>query len=289
MIEHKSRRLSVKKQCRLLGLTRSTLYYEPVGPSSTDLELMRAIDEQYLKTPFFGCRRMTWQLRQSGFEVNRKKVRRLMKVMGIRAIYPRPRTSDPCPGHKIYPYLLGGISIDRLGQVYATDITYIPLAKGFVYLVAVIDWHSRFIVGWRLSNSLDSLFCIEALQDSFAYGIPDILNSDQGSQFTSLDFTDAVTGSGAKMSMDGKGRWMDNVFVERLWRSLKYEDVYLKGYDSVESARQNIAEWIRFYNFERPHQALGYRTPWDVFSNKSETPNDAGNPYALCPLITAAP
>jgi len=289
MIEHKSRRLSVKKQCRLLGLTRSTLYYEPVGPSSTDLELMRAIDEQYLKTPFFGCRRMTWHLRHSGFEVNRKKVRRLMKVMGIRAIYPRPRTSDPCPGHKIYPYLLGGISIDRPGQVYATDITYIPLAKGFVYLVAVIDWHSRFIVGWRLSNSLDSLFCIEALKDSFAYGIPDILNSDQGSQFTSLDFTDAVTGSGAKMSMDGKGRWMDNVFVERLWRSLKYEDVYLKGYDSVESARQNIAEWIRFYNFERPHQALGYRTPWDVFSNKSETPNDAGNPYALCQLPTAAP
>lgn len=250
------------------------VYEKPAETPASDLELMRLIDEQYLKTPFFGYRRMTQILRRAGYWVNPKKVRRLMRKMGLMAIYQKPRTSDPAKEHKIYPYLLGGISINRPGQVSAADITYIPMAKGFLYLVCVVDWHSRFILGWRLSNSLDSEFCTEALKDSLAYGVPEICNTDQGSQFTSTDFTDVLKDVGAKISMDGKGRCMDNIFVERLWRSLKYEEVYLKAYDSVESARKNIAEWIRFYNFERPHQALGYMTPWEVFCSRTETPEE---------------
>ena len=245
---------------------------------------MRLIDEQYLKTPFYGYRKMTAFLRRAGYVINPKKVRRLMRKMGLTAIYRKPRTSDPNEEHKKYPYLLGNISIDRPGQVSASDITYIPMAKGFLYLAAVVDWHSRFILGWRLSNSLDTEFCTDALKDSLAYGIPSIFNTDQGSQFTSEDFTDILKDVGALISMDGKGRCMDNIFVERLWRSLKYEEVYLKAYDSVESARQNIAEWMRFYNFDRPHQALGYKTPWEVFCNKTEAPNDADNPHAMCQL-----
>ena len=238
---------------------------------------MRLIDEQYLKTPFYGTRRMVAHLRRLGHLVNRKRVRRLMRKMGLVAIYPRPRTSEAAPEHKKYPYLLGGITIDRPGQVSATDITYIPMAQGFVYLVAIMDWHSRFILGWRLSNSLDPAFCVEALEDSFSYGLPEIFNSDQGSQFTCSDFTDVLKDAGVKISMDGKGRCMDNIFVERLWRSLKYEEVYIRAYDSVAEAKQSIGAWIHFYNFERVHQALGYRTPWEVFS---------GQPFAQTGVIT---
>jgi putative transposase len=265
LIEHKNKKLSVKRQCELLQVNRSAVYQKSAETPASDLELMRKLDEQYLKTPFYGYRKMTDVLRRAGYLVNSKKVRRLLRKMGIMAIYQKPKTSIPSEEHKKYPYLLGGITINRPGQVSASDITYIPMAKGFLYLVAVVDWHSRFILGWRLSNSLDTEFCTEALRDSLEYGCPEIFNTDQGSQFTSSDFTDILKEVGAQISMDGKGRCMDNVFVERLWRSLKYEEVYLKAYESVESARTNIAEWIRFYNFERPHQALGYSTPWEVY------------------------
>ena len=264
----KSTELSIKRQCALLGISRSSLYYRPVGAPPADLELMRMIDEQYLKTPFYGTRRMTEHLQRRGWQVNRKRVRRLMRLMGLEAIYQKPRTSTASPEHKKYPYLLGGITIDRPGQVSASDITYIPMARGFLYLVAIIDWHSRLILAWRLSNTLDSTFCTDALQDSFAYGLPEIFNTDQGCQFTSDDFTGILKNCGVAISMDGKGRCMDNIFVERLWRSLKYEEVYLKAYDSVAQARAGIAAWIEFYNYERPHQALGYRTPWEAFCNK---------------------
>lgn len=270
MIERNNKLISVKKQCELLDVPRSTVYSKQSDPASTDLELMRLIDEQYMKTPFYGSRKMTAHLRRIGHPVNRKRVRRLMRKMGLVAIYQKPRTSTPAPGHKKYPYLLGGLKIDRPGQVSATDVTYIPMAKGFLYLVAVVDWHSRFILGWRLSNSLDTTFCIEALQDSFLYGIPEICNSDQGSQFTSDDFTTVLKESGINISMDGKGRCMDNIFVERLWRSLKYEEVYLRAYETVDEAKQSIAAWIHFYNYDRVHQALGYKTPWEVFSCQPE-------------------
>ena len=229
---------------------------------------MRMLDEQYLKTPFFGARRMAAEFSTPENPVCRKRVKRLMRLMGLEAIYQKPRTTVASPEHKKYPYLLGGITIDRPGQASAADITYIPMARGFLYLVAVIDWNSRFVLSWRLSNSMDTSFCSEALKDSLSYGLPEIFNTDQGSQFTSEDFTDILANSGIKISMDGKGRWMDNVFVERLWRSLKYEEVYLKAYDSVEAARAGIAAWIEFYNFERKHQALGYRTPWEAYCNK---------------------
>jgi putative transposase len=264
----KDKELSVKRQCELLGVSRSSLYYRPVAAPPADLELMRMIDEQYLKTPFYGSRRMAAHLQRCGYSVDRKRVRRLMRLMGLEAIYQKPRTSVASPDHKKYPYLLGGITIDHSGQVSASDITYIPMARGFLYLVAIIDWHSRFILSWRLSNTLDTSFCTEALKDSFLYGLPEIFNTDQGSQFTSDDFTKILKDSGVKISMDGKGRCMDNIFVERLWRSLKYEEVYLKAYDSVAEAREGIAKWIEFYNHERPHQALEYLTPWEAYSNK---------------------
>jgi len=278
LIERSNTTISVKKQCELLNVPRSAVYSKQSDPASTDLELMRLIDEQYMKTPFYGSRKMTAHLRRIGHPVNRKRVRRLMRIMGLVAIYQKPRTSEPAPEHKKYPYLLGGITIDRPGQVSATDITYIPMARGFLYLVAMVDWHSRFILGWRLSNSLDSTFCVEALHDSFAYGLPQIFNSDQGSQFTCDDFTDALKDAGVTISMDGKGRCMDNIFVERLWRSLKYEEVYLRAYETVEEAKQSIAAWIQFYNFDRVHQALGYKTPWEVFS---------AHPTASAPLAPA--
>jgi putative transposase len=264
----KDKKVSVKRQCQLLGVSRSSLYYKPVAAPPADLELMRMIDEQYLKTPFYGSRRMAAHLQRRGHSVDRKRVGRLMRLMGLEAIYQKPRTSAASPEHKKYPYLLGGITINKSGQVSATDITYIPMSRGFLYLVAVIDWHSRFILSWRLSNTLDTTFCTEALKDSFLYGLPEIFNTDQGSQFTSDEFTSILKDSGVKISMDGKGRCMDNIFVERLWRSLKYEEVYLKAYDSVAEAREGIAKWVEFYNHERPHQSLEYQTPWEVYCNK---------------------
>ena len=265
MIDRRGQRLSVTRQCALLGIARSSLYYRPQGPNEFDLELMALIDRQYLKTPFYGTRRLTAWLRIEGHRISRKRVRRLMRIMGVKAIYRRPNTSKPHPSHKLYPYLLRGMLIDRVNQVWAADITYIPMRRGFMYLVAIMDLYSRYVLSWRLSNTLDTHFCIDALEEALGMEIPEIFNTDQGSQFTSEAFTGMLTGHGIKVSMDGKGRCLDNVFVERLWRSLKYEEVYLRAYENVSEAEMGIGSYIRFYNDQRPHQSLGYRTPGEVF------------------------
>jgi putative transposase len=257
--------LSLTRQCQLLGLSRAALYYRPVEVSAEELALMALIDRQYLRTPFYGSRRMTALLQTQGHKVNRKRVQRLMRLMGIEAIYQRPRTSRPAPEHRIYPYLLRGLLIERVNQVWAAAICYIPMAHGFLYLVAVMDWVSRYVLAWRLSNLLDSTFCVEALEDALSQGRPEIFNTDQGSQFTGDDFIDALRMHDVAISMDGRGRFSDNIFVERLWRSLKYEEVYLKAYQNVAEARCSIAAYFEFYNHERLHQALDYRAPRQVF------------------------
>jgi len=253
--------LSLRRQSQLLGLNRSAVYYEPVAVSAQELKLMALIDRQYLRTPFYGSRRMTAWLRTKGHAVNRKRVQRLMQRMGLAAIYQRPRTSRLAPGHRIYPYLLRGLAIERVHQVWAADITYIPMAHGFLYLVAVMDWVSRYVLSWRLSNLLEASFCIEALEEALLRGRPEIFNTDQGSQFTDDDFTAVLRAHGVAISMDGRGRFADNIFVERLWRSLKYEEVYLNAYENVAQARRGIAAYFEFYNHQRLHQALGYRAP----------------------------
>ncbi len=230
--------------------------------------LLRTLDELHLKVPFYGARKLVVELSKQGIDVGRKKVRSLLRLLGLEALYRKPRTTIPDKEHKIYPYLLRDIVVDRANQVWATDITYIPLARGFVYLVAVIDWYSRKVLSWRLSNTLDTDFCVEALTEALSkYGRPEIFNSDQGCQFTSTAFTDVLKEAGVRISMDGKGRWMDNRFVERLWKSLKYEEVYLKGYDSVRVAERSIGEYFSFYNSERSHQGLGYQTPDEVYTD----------------------
>jgi putative transposase len=236
-----------------------------VEVSAYELELMALIDRQYLRTPFYGSRRMTAWLQTQGHVVNRKRVQRLMRLMGIEAIYQRPRTSRPAAEHRIYPYLLRGLAIERVNQVWAADICYIPMAHGFLYLVAVMDWVSRYVLAWRLSNLLDSSFCVDALEQALSKGRPEIFNTDQGSQFTGDDFLDVLRDRGVAISMDGRGRFSDNIFVERLWRSLKYEEVYLKAYQNVAEARQGITAYFAFYNHERLHQALDYRAPRQVF------------------------
>jgi putative transposase len=256
--------LSLTRQCQLLGLSRAALYYRPVEVSAEELDLMALIDRQYLRTPFYGSRRMTAWLQTQGRRVNRKRVQRLMLLMGIEAVYQHPRTSRPAPQHHTYPYLLRGLVIERVNQVWAADITYIPMARGFLYLVVVMDWLSRYVLAWRLSNLLDSTFCAEALEDALSQGRPEIFNTDQGSQFTGDDFLDVLRDHGIAISMDGRGRFSDNIFVERLWRSLKYE-VYLKAYQDAAEARCNIAAYFKFYNNQRLHQALGYLTPREVF------------------------
>ena len=253
--------LSLSRQCQLLGLNRAALYYQAAPVDAYELELMALLDRQYLRTPFYGSRRMTAWLQTQGHAVNRKRVQRLMQRMGLAAIYQRPRTSRPAPAHRIYPYLLRGLRIERVHQVWAADITYIPMARGFLYLVAVMDWVSRYVLAWRLSNLLDASFCIEALEEALCQGRPEIFNTDQGSQFTDAGFTAVLRGHGVAISMDGRGRFADNIFVERLWRSLKYEEVYLRAYDNVAQARHGIAAYFEFYNHQRLHQALGYRTP----------------------------
>jgi len=253
--------LALSRQCQLLGLNRAALYYQAAQVDAYELELMALLDRQYLRTPFYGSRRMTAWLQAQGHAVNRKRVQRLMQRMGLAAIYQRPRTSRPAPTHRIYPYLLRGLRIERVHQVWAADITYIPMARGFLYLVAVMDWVSRYVLAWRLSNLLDASFCIEALEEALRQGRPEIFNTDQGSQFTDEGFTGVLRGHGVAISMDGRGRYADNIFVERLWRSVKYEEVYLKAYDNVAQARQGIAAYFEFYNHQRLHQALGYRTP----------------------------
>jgi putative transposase len=262
--------LSVVAQCRLLRVARSTLYYRPASVSADDLEVMRRMDELHLATPFYGSRRMTAVLRRDGLEVNRKRVRRLMRVMGLEAIYQKPNTSRGHPAHKVYPYLLRALVIVRPNQVWCADITYIPMARGFVYLVAVMDWFSRRVLAWRLSIGMETDFCVEALSEAFErHGRPEIFNTDQGVQFTSAAFVDELETRGVRISMDGKGRFLDNIFIERLWRSLKYEEVFIKAYGSVAEARGGIGSWLTFYNDDRPHQALDYQTPRAVFEQEA--------------------
>jgi putative transposase len=268
--------LPVTRQCQLLNLNRSTVYYPPRPVSDDDLRLMRRIDEMYLQRPFYGSRRIRDWLQDEGITVNRKRVQRLMRQMGLVAIYPKARTSKPGKGHKIYPYLLRNLSIDRPNQVWATDLTYIPMAKGFVYLVAIMDWYSRKVLSWRLSTTMDTEPCVAALEEALArYGSPEIFNTDQGAVFTSEDFTGVLKQAGVDISMDGKGRWMDNVFVERLWRSVKYEEVYLKAYETVAEARQGIGTYFEFYNSERRHQSLNRQTPDQLYRGKVEWPRAA--------------
>ncbi len=259
--------LPISRQCEVLDISRSSAYRGPAGVNNADIDLMRKLDELHLRHPFKGSRRLRddlWDVH--GLRVNRKRVQRLMRMMGMRALYPGARTTRPNKQHKVYPYLLRDLEIDRVNQVWCTDITYIPMRKGFLYLVAIMDWHSRKVLSWRLSNSLDTAPCIEALEEALAnYGAPDMFNSDQGCQFTSDGFTGVLKAHGIQISMDGKGRWMDNVFIERLWRSLKYEEVYLKAYDTVAQAQQNIGEWMNFYNQDRRHASLGRMTPDQVY------------------------
>ena len=266
-VERPHPQLSIKQQCRLLKVPRSTLYYKQKPVSDEDLALMRRIDELYLKWPFYGSRRMEAQLRHEGYDVCRKRIQRLMRLMGIEAIYKKPNTSRKHPEHKIYPYLLKNLAVMRANQVWCADITYIPMAKGFVYLVAIMDWYSRRVLSWRLSITMETDFCVEALTEAIErYGAPDIFNTDQGAQFTCSAFINTLEVEGIKISMDGKGRCIDNIFIERLWRSLKYEECYLKAYTSVAEARASIGAWIKFYNHERLHQALGYQTPGKTYA-----------------------
>jgi putative transposase len=258
--------LSISRQCQLLAVSRSSLYYRPVQDNGSDLQLMALIDRQFLETPYYGSRKMTAWLRRQGHAVNRKRVRRLMRQIGLEAIFQKPNTSKPNPEHQVYPYLLRGLTIDRPNQVWAADITYIPMPRGFLYLVAIMDWHSRKVLAWRLSNTLHADFCVEALEEALArFGRPEIFNTDQGSQFTSTAFTGMLETAGIRISMDGKGRCMDNIFIERLWRSLKYEDIYLRAYATGSEARLGIGRWMSAYNAIRPHQALAYQTPDEVF------------------------
>jgi len=263
-VERTPGRLSIARQCRLLELARSTCYYTPVGETAANLELMKAIDRQYLETPFYGSRKMAEEL-----SVNRKRVQRLMRLMGLEAVYPKRRTTRPAAGHKIYPYLLRNLAITRPDQVWAGDITYVPLRHGFLYLAAVMDWFSRYVLAWRLSNTLEGSFCLEALDEALATRRPEIFNSDQGSQFTAAAFTGRLEQCGVAISMDGRGRAMDNVFVERLWRSVKYEEVYLKDYSDGWEAEASLARYFEFYRHRRIHQALDYRTPAEVYGGSS--------------------
>ena len=267
MVDKKDTKLPVTRQSFLLGLSRSSLYYRPRPASDLNLRLMRVIDEQHLRTPFYGARKMRAFLLIQGFLVSLNRVKRLRRLMGIEAIYQKPNLSRRHPLHKIYPYLLRNLEIVRPNQVWCADITYIPMERGWVYLVAVMDWYSRKVLAWRLSITMESSFCLEALQEAMdRYGRPEIFNTDQGGQFTCAAFIEQLLNKGIQISMDGKGRFLDNIFIERLWRSLKYEDVYLKAYPSVQKARESIGAWINFYNDERPHQTLGYQTPSKIFA-----------------------
>jgi putative transposase len=254
--------LSIVRQCTLAGLSRSSYYYEPLGmETEANLALMRVIDRLYLKRPFYGAPRITDWLRALGYRVNHKRVERLMRVMGLQATLPGPHTSQPHPEHVIYPYLLRDLKVERPNQVWGADITYVPMRRGYLYLVAVLDWFSRYVLAWELSNTLEAAFCVEALERALCQGRPDIFNTDQGSQFTAEQFTGCLERAGVKISMDGRGRAMDNVMVERLWRTVKYEDIYLRDYADGAELRSGLGRYFRFYNTERPHQGLQKRTP----------------------------
>ena len=264
MIEPAHLGLSLRRQCELLGLNRSTLYYQPASESVYNLHLMRLIDEQYLRTPFYGWPRMTAYLQRQGYTGNAKRVRRLMQKMGLQALYPKAKTSVAATGHKIYPYLLRGLPIVRPNQVWSADITYIPMHLGFMYLVAIIDWFSRYVIAWQLSNTLDGYFCLDVIQQALDQEQPEVFNTDQGAQFTAQDFIACLEKADVRISMDGRGRALDNIFIERLWRSVKYEDIYLKDYATVPALETGLSAYFRLYNYERPHQSLGYLTPAEV-------------------------
>jgi putative transposase len=271
MIEPDHPDLPIGKQCKLLSISRSSFYYQPKGETALNLMLMRQIDEQFLETPFFGVRQMTWHLRNEGHLVNEKRIRRLMRLMDLMPIYQKPNTSKAAKGHKTYPYLLKGLRVTRPNQVWAADITYLPMRRGFFYLVAIMDWHTRKVLAWRISNTLEADFCVEALNEAIArFGPPEIMNTDQGSQFTSFAWTERLRRSGVRISMDGKGRFLDNIFVERLWRSLKYECVYLHAWESGSEAKAGVGKWIEFYNRRRPHSALGGKPPAVVYWLRKE-------------------
>jgi putative transposase len=285
LVERENPTLPVSQQCRLLAVSRSSIYRQPAGVSEAERTIMALIDRQYLARPYYGSRRMTAWLATQGHVVNRKRVQRLMRLMALVAIYQRPSTSKATAAHKVYPYLLGGITIERVDQVWCSDVTYIPMAKGFLYLVVIMDWVSRAVLAWRLSNTLGAEFCVEALEEALArYRRPEIFNTDQGSQFTSDDFTGTLKRHGITISMDGKGRCMDNIFVERLWRSLKYEEVYLNAYATVAEAKTGIGAWLSFYNDQRQHQSLGYRTPRQIYEEglwicgRSASPTGSASP-----------
>ena len=264
MIELNYAPISVRRQCELIGLHRSTLYYSPATETELNLELMRRIDEQYTQTPFYGWPRMTAQLRRQGYEVNHKRVQRLMQQMGLQAIYPKPRTTQRGAEPTIYPYLLQDLEIVRSNQVWSADITYVPMVGGFMYLVAILDWFSRYVLAWQLSNTLEGYFCVETLQQALGQGQPEIVNTDQGVQFTAHSFTSTLEAAGVRVSMDGRGRVFDNIFVERFWRTVKYEDIYVNDYANVSALKTGLQRYFTFYNRERLHQSLEYRTPAEV-------------------------
>ena len=272
MIEPGHPRLSIVRQCELVSINRSGFYHRPAEETPLNLELMRLIDAQFPETPWYGARQMARHLRREGYTVGRKRIRRLMAKMGLTPIYQRPRTTVPNPGHRIFPYLLRDLVIDRPNQVWCTDITYLPMRRGFLYLVAVMDWATRRVLAWRVSNTMDVEFCLEALEEALTrFGRPEIFNSDQGSQFTSPRFTGVLQRAGVRISMDGRGRWMDNVFIERLWRSLKYECVYLHAFETASELRAGLSKWIGYYNVGRPHSALTGRTPNEAYgANEAE-------------------
>lgn len=275
MIDRGRRGLSVRRQCELLDLSRASVYRPPTAHDPEDLVLMRRLDALYLTYPFYGSRRMVIALGAEGHRTNRKRVQRLMRTMGLEALAPKPGTSRKAPQNRVYPYLLRHLTIDRPNQVWCADVTYVAMAQGFMYLVVIMDWASRCVLAWRLSNTLDASFCVAALEEALTKGKPEIFNTDQGAQFTSAAFTDVLRSAGVAISMDGRGRWMDNVFVERLWRSLKYEEIHLRDYANALEARVGIGRWIDFYNRERGHMAFGYRTPGALWA--------AGAPIAQPP------
>ena len=275
--------VSIRRQCELLGVNRSSLYYKPVLQPDEELRLMRRIDEMHLKWPFFGSRRITAILRTEGLEINRKRVIRLMRLMGIEGLAPRPKTSQPAPEHTVYPYLLRNRTIERPNEVWALDITYVPMAHGFAYLVAVLDWHTRRVLAWRLSNTMEARFCCEAIQEALErFPRPEIVNTDQGAQFTAAEFTAPLKALGIAISMDGRGRWIENVFIERLWRSVKYEEIYLHAYDDLAEARQGLGAYFEFYNHKRPHQALGDQPPARFYElTLRPPPESTANPQGI--------
>ena len=265
-IDKKDKKYSLKKQCEILGINRATMYYEPREIPQRDQEIMNLLDKEYTKHSFYGARKMKQFLKEKGYLVGRKHIGTLLKKMGLEAVFPKRNLSKPYPGHKIYAYLLKGLKIVRVNQVWSTDITYIRMGQGFAYLVAIIDWYSRRVLSWRLSNTLEADFCVDALNEALSkYGKPEIFNTDQGSQFTSKEFTNKLSDRKVLISMDGRGRAYDNIFIERLWRTVKYEDIYPKGYMTMKEAREGLKEYFKFYNNERYHQSLDYKTPWQVY------------------------